>query len=382
MLRRRGAALLRRACNAATDGTADGALRGFSRQIGEQSIPVGVTSTGWMAAARQAVAPLHSLQRGAKAAPAGQQLRRFSGFTDSRGYQHFGKGPGAAGLLAENQNQIIAVVVAGSVVVWWASRQEVPYTHRMHAILIPARIEIAAGIRAFQEILQEAKEQRALLPRGSPAQARVERIGRRIAAIASDGTTGGGFQGHMQGLQWEFVVINSEETNAFVVPGGKVVVYTSMLKLLRSDDELAAVLAHEVGHVLARHAGERMTEYSWIGVFQLAFYYFMGFTLPHELFALGLFLPNSRKQESEADMIGMDLAAQACFEPAAAALVHKKLGELDKRMGADEMPAILRTHPVSDTRVSDIQAHLPKARVWAERSDCHSKQQGLYDFFR
>lgn len=84
MLRRRGAALLRRACNAATDGTADGALRGFSRQIGEQSIPVGVTSTGWMAAARQAVAPLHSLQRGAKAAPAGQQLRRFSGFTDSR----------------------------------------------------------------------------------------------------------------------------------------------------------------------------------------------------------------------------------------------------------------------------------------------------------
>lgn len=271
---------------------------------------------------------------------------------------------------------------AASGAVWWLSLQEVPYTGRRHAMLVPVSTEKALGQAAFDQVMADARKDGTALPKGHPAQNRVERIGRRIQEVATNAANGGGFQAHMQGLEWEFVVIDSDQLNAFVVPGGKVVVFKKMLDLCSTDDELASVIAHEAGHVLARHAGERLTSQGWLTVIQLAFLFVLGFEIPAGIFQVALMLPNSRKQEMEADQIGMILAAQACFDPAAGEKVFTRLGAIEERMSGANIPTLLRTHPLSDTRVAAIRTFLPEARRWAESAGCSSQRQQFFEFFR
>jgi predicted Zn-dependent protease len=185
----------------------------------------------------------------------------------------------------------------------------------------------------------------------------------------------------MDGAAWEFAVVASEEANAFVVPGGKVVVYTGLLRLLGSQDELAAVLAHEVAHVLARHAAERMTQASTLELLRAVAYWAFGIPVPAGLLAPVFFLPNSRRAETEADLIGIQLAARACFDPAAAASVFEKLGAVERAAGGAAMPKLLRTHPLSDARVAAIRRHLPAAERLAEAAGCAAEPAGFLETF-
>ena len=155
-----------------------------------------------------------------------------------------------------------------------------------------------------------------------------------------------------------------------VAPGGKVVVFTGLLRLMSSEKELAAVLAHECAHVLARHTAEKVTSMQAATLVRSILYWAFGLPLPAGALELALFLPNSRKAETEADVIGMRLAARACYDPGAAVSVFTKLGEaereLEKATGM-HTPAMLRTHPLSDARVMRVQAELPAAmELWSE----------------
>lgn len=140
-------------------------------------------------------------------------------------YHHFQRRRPLLDIRNPRMQRLLVVVGGGSLVVWVVSQEQVPYTGRSHAILITQASERAMGAQTFAAVLEEAKQEGTLVSPNSPAARRVERVGRRIADTLEHGR-GGGFQGHVKGLDWEFAVIRSPQVNAFVVPGGKVVVYT------------------------------------------------------------------------------------------------------------------------------------------------------------
>eukprot|EP00878_Enallax_costatus_P011950 GHUV01012477.1.p1 GENE.GHUV01012477.1~~GHUV01012477.1.p1 ORF type:complete len:182 (+),score=37.43 GHUV01012477.1:207-752(+) len=149
----------------------------------------------------------------------GQLIKGQSTYVDRQGYEHFGNRGRNWGPTARLAAGGVAV---GGFAYYWSCRQEVPYTHRHHAIMmISNRMELHIGEQTFHQVTQEAAMTHTLLPPNHPAVQLVKRVGTRIAKVASDGG-GGGYYQHMKNLDWEFAVINSPDVNAFVAPGGKV----------------------------------------------------------------------------------------------------------------------------------------------------------------
>ncbi len=169
------------------------------------------------------------------------------------------------------------------------------------------------------------------------------------------------------GGEWEVVVFQDDSANAFALPGGKIGVHTGLLKVAKNQDQLATVLAHEVAHVLANHANERVSQEYAVNQ-GLALAQQIGNPQSSEGQALmgllgvgakvGILLPFSRTQESESDLYGLDLMAKAGFDPAESV-------QLWYNMAANsdgEPPAFLSTHPSHSTRIADLQKRIPSAR--------------------
>jgi predicted Zn-dependent protease len=205
---------------------------------------------------------------------------------------------------------------------YFYSLETVPYTNRRHAIMFVSRSqELAMGRTIFEQTKQQARLSGNLLPDNHPMAQLVKRVGTRVAQVASSPVQsmtrnwgseasvlkdeGFGDQNHMKEIGWEFAVIRSPVPNAFVVPGGKVVVFTGLIDLLSNEDELAAVLAHESAHVLARHHAERMSTQNGLMIFRFLSDILFGAHLPDAAMTLGVFLPYSRLNEYEADVIGI-----------------------------------------------------------------------------
>lgn len=161
--------------------------------------------------------------------------------------------------------------------------------------------------------------------------------------------------------EWNLLVVNDEKVvNAMAAPG-TVVVFTGILPVAKDEQGLAAILGHEIGHVVARHTAERysyskvLIAFAWIAE-MIGLPYGFGDILT----TLLMELPHSRKQEYEADKIGLKLSAKACFDPAAAPSMFKRLGALEKSSGGLNV-SFLNTHPASDERVKQLEALLPEA---------------------
>ncbi|MFN3604846.1 MAG: M48 family metallopeptidase [Leptonema sp. (in: bacteria)] len=161
---------------------------------------------------------------------------------------------------------------------------------------------------------------------------------------------------------WEIVVFKSEMVNAFALPGGKIGVYTALLNVATTQDQLAAVLGHEVGHVIKKHGKQRIQSQIIAAGGMKALEGLVGSnSVVLSAFGIGaqygVILPFSRSQESEADIIGLDLMAKAGFNPNGAI----ELWENMKQANSKKIPEILSTHPAHDTRIKDLKEHLPKA---------------------
>ena len=234
------------------------------------------------------------------------------------------------------------------------SCQTTPITQRTQIILIDEPQEVALGIKAYQSVLSKAK--RADDPEKT---ALIQRIGKRIAAVAE-----------RPDYRWEFTLIQDDEmVNAFALPGGKVAVYTGIIPVAQTEAGLAAVMAHEVAHAIARHGGERMTTglLAQMGMTALNVGLAVKGEDPKTIQAFntayglgtqfGVLLPFSRNQESEADHIGLILMARAGYDPKAAVGLWQRMAETKKAVA----PEWLTTHPSDATRIRQIRALLPDA---------------------
>lgn len=152
---------------------------------------------------------------------------------------------------------------------------------------------------------------------------------------------------HLEGLNWEVLVVDEPVVNAFCLPGGKIVVFTGLLKHFRTDPEIATVLGHEVGHAVARHSAEMLTKSMWLVLIELVLFQFITPDLVVAMSSLLLRLPFSRKMEIEADYIGLLLMASAGYDPRVAPKVYEKLGKVT---GDSALRDYLSTHPSGKTR--------------------------------
>lgn len=243
--------------------------------------------------------------------------------------------------------------------------EEVPVTGRYHSLLLTVGAERALGTQTFETVKRDAAANRRLLSPNDPRSRRVRRVGKRIAvAVERLRRRQAALRGrtvahrHLRDLQWEFIIIDSNDINAFVVPGGKVAVFTGLLNRCRSDDELATVIGHEAAHVIARHTNENISAGAVFTALKIMIMLMLDFSLLGSAAVSVLFeLPMSRRNETEADRIGLELMTDACFDPRAASRVYAMLGQ----GGAELKQAkFLSTHPHSDERVADIQKLLPQ----------------------
>ncbi|MGH8443934.1 MAG: M48 family metallopeptidase, partial [Solimonas sp.] len=177
------------------------------------------------------------------------------------------------------------------------------------------------------------------------------------------------------GGTWEIQTFDSKDVNAFALPGGKIGVYTGLLKVARTQDQLAAVIGHEVSHVLAGHSASRVSNQmaAQFGAVLLS----AGTGLSPDVVSSGaqylLLLPFSRGDESEADILGMDLMARAGFDPSQAIVLWQNMS----KEAGQTPPEFMSTHPSNDTRIADLQRNLPKdqpvyqaARAAGKRPAC------------
>ncbi len=242
---------------------------------------------------------------------------------------------------------LIVATLLGAV----ASCQTVPLTNRPQLLLIPEGTEIQLGLSSYQEILQKAR-----VSHDPALNEQVTRVGTRIAEAT--GRTD---------YQWEFRVLEDKQANAFCLPGGKVAVYTGILPITRDDAGLAAVLGHEVSHAIARHGGERLSQQLAVQGGLLAVQGALarrdGPTVQLVAAALGagatvgVLLPWSRLQESEADHLGLIFMAKAGYHPSAARDLWVRMASL----GGPRQPEFLSTHPAPQTRIAQIEAWTPEA---------------------
>jgi metalloendopeptidase OMA1, mitochondrial len=237
-----------------------------------------------------------------------------------------------------------------------------PYTQRSQLIMDEALAE-QEGLAAFREEVQKAAIN------GNIVEVpHVRQVAERMIAAAKHSK----YAVVANAAQWELVVIKNEEPNACVYSGGKIVVNTGLAKVAPNEAAVAAVIGHELTHALARHGAERKSQKSLVGLGMLGAGIAMGVTgvnpvAQRQIFTAadiatkyGLLLPYSREHESEADYIGMLLAAQAGYDPQEAVRVWQRF----EMLGDPQKPEFLSTHPSHGTRIHQLQQWMPEALAY------------------
>jgi predicted Zn-dependent protease len=215
--------------------------------------------------------------------------------------------------------------------------------HREQELALSPDEELKLGQKAYREVLAEGHP----LPKTSPKVERVRRIGEHIARTVEIEPLMREINLHVNDsrFEWEFTVLDDDAVNAFCLPGGKVAVFTGLLRMVGdNDDQLAAVLSHEVAHALAHHVSERLAREDRQG---------------RGLFAALRELSFDREQESEADHIGVFLMTFAGYDPKQAVVFWKHMEQMEREHG--KPPQILSDHPSSEQRIRQLEEWVPKA---------------------
>jgi len=227
-----------------------------------------------------------------------------------------------------------------------------PISNKSAFIMIPLKQEISLGKQAYNQILKNEKDSD-----DRKTTALVKQTGLRLAKVSA-----------MPNLDWEFHLIESKKQNAFALPGGKVAVYTGLLPVAMNEAGLAAVMSHEIAHVIARHGAQRMTRQLILTAGLMATSISLENSNQKKIImtalgvgiAYGLVLPFSRSNEAEADQIGLTYMAKAGYDPNEAVRFWKRFADVKE---GKEVPEFLSTHPADKRRIALINRYLTRAKI-------------------
>jgi len=255
------------------------------------------------------------------------------------------------------------IALAGLLVVL-AGCSEVPITGRRQLNFVPTSLVTSMSLQQYDQLIAQSK-------RSTDAQATalVQRVGAKIVQAVQEYTKQHSEKDPFAGYKWEFNLIQDPNVNAFAMPGGKVVVYTGILPVTQNEAGLATVLGHEIAHVFADHGGERLSQQLLTQMGEVGLSAALSkqpeqtrslFVSAYGLGAkVGLELPFDRKQESEADHLGLIFMAMAGYDPHEAVSFWERMAAASK--GQAKPPAFLSTHPADQKRIEDLKNLLPGA---------------------
>ena len=218
---------------------------------------------------------------------------------------------------------------------------------------------------AFQQYNQFLSENNVV--KGTSQAEMVTRVGQRIAIAAERYLNANGYQGYLKDYAWEYNLVNDKTVNAWCMPGGKIVVYTGILPIAQNETGLAIIMGHEVAHALANHGQQRMSasmlqQIGAVGL-NVALQNDKNIGLYNQAYGIttsvGGMLPFSRSHETEADQIGIYLAAIAGYDPYEASKLWERM---DTQSGGQAPPEFLSTHPSNQSRIDNLKALAPKAK--------------------
>ncbi len=252
------------------------------------------------------------------------------------------------------------LLLAGAAMLLSSCASKVPITGRKQLLLVSDSEVLESSLTQYKSYMSSATIS------GEKTQSeQVTRVGKKIAAATEAYLKANGLESEVKNFQWEFNLVKNDEINAFCMPGGKIVVYEGLMKLVSSDDELAVVLGHEVAHAVAKHSNERMSQqvlaqYGAQAVGVLT----QGKSaatqqIVNQVYGLGanygVMLPYSRKHESEADKMGLVLMSLAGYNPRTALTFWKKMSAASTA----KVPEFMSDHPSDANRISAIEKELP-----------------------
>ncbi|MFC5195811.1 MULTISPECIES: M48 family metallopeptidase [Bizionia] len=223
---------------------------------------------------------------------------------------------------------------------------------------------------AFQQYNQVLAENKVIT--GTSQSEMIKRVGQRISVSAERWLNANGYQGYLEGYKWEYNLIESDQVNAWCMPGGKIAFYTGILPIAENETAIAAIMGHEVAHALANHGQQRMSAaYIQQGI-ALAGNVLIEDNQTRDIFnqsygigtQVGVMLPFSRSHETEADKIGLILMAVAGYNPEEAANLWRRM---DANSGGQAPPEFLSTHPANASRIENLTNLVPQAKSEAKK---------------
>lgn len=257
--------------------------------------------------------------------------------------------------------KVISVWLAGLLLL--SSCTTVPLTNRSQLNLIPDAQVLSLSFDQYQQFLEDHE-----VITGTPEADMVVRVGTNIRRAVADYLRNQGRSGLLNGYAWEFKLVADDKINAFAMPGGKVVIFEGIMDIARNESGLATVMGHEIAHAIARHGNERMSQslVTQLGGMALDLalndkpqqtrqLYMAAYGMGTQV---GLLLPYSRLQESEADRLGLIFMAMAGYDPREAVAFWQRM-ERKSQSGAP--PEFLSTHPSHQTRIADLEGYMPVA---------------------
>ncbi|MFC7357345.1 M48 family metallopeptidase [Jejudonia soesokkakensis] len=243
-----------------------------------------------------------------------------------------------------------------------------PFTGKKTLALVPNSQILPMAFQQYDQFLSENK-----VVKGTSQSQMIQNVGQKIATASERYLTANGYAGYLQDYRWEYNLVEDPAVNAWCMPGGKIVFYTGIMPIAQDEAGVAAIMGHEVAHALANHGQQRMSaaQLQQIGavagnvalsknpetqqIFNSA--YGIGTQV-------GVMLPFSRSNETEADRIGLTLMAIAGYDPIVGAELWQRM---KANAGGGAPPEFLSTHPSSDTRIANIRQWAPEAKAEARK---------------
>jgi predicted Zn-dependent protease len=263
---------------------------------------------------------------------------------------------------------------------WFGSAQTDPYTGEQAHYGATAAEEMQLGAQAYQQVLGDAQAQGALVPADAQVSQQIRAVAQRLVTKVPEVTAALAAQNQQQaptdyqGFEWDVAVIQSDQANAFVLPGGKMAVYTGLLPIAQNQDAMAVVMGHEIAHALLRHGSQRIAQQKLVQMGQMAAGLAFGGMDPQQQQAVmaalgagaqyGFILPYGRNHEIQADKVGLMLAAAACYSPREAIPLWERMSGIG---GGERPPEFASTHPDPANRIQTLQALMPQAEQFYQQ---------------